>query len=210
MNTSKTSFALIVVLLFLGTIYSQKRLEYRIPSNLAKGVFVASDDVFEIFIKTTDTKNISVRAEVEGETFETIIIDPVVENGLWLIKISRSLGFEAIDDKLAAHKVVSIVLHIELPKDKEVWVNSSLASVQARGNYKYINMNLSGGDCKLFDFCGSGIINTLRGAIEVETRNTRIEALTRNGIQKVATRPNGKYHLKLKSVDGNISVSQSQ
>ncbi|MFI8377632.1 hypothetical protein [Leeuwenhoekiella sp. NPDC079379] len=210
MKTPKISFSFIFFLLVLCTTYSQKQIEYRIPSDLVKGVFVASDDVFEVFVKTSETKHISVHAEVEGETFESIILDPVVENGLWLMKVNRSVGFEAIDDKLAAHKVISIVLYIELPINKEVWVTSGLASVQVQGDYDYINMNLSGGDCKLFDFHGNGIVNTLRGTINVETSDTRIEALTRNGIKKIATNPNGRYQLKLKSVDGNISVSQSE
>lgn len=193
---------------FLG--FSQKQILNTLDSEAVKGIFIDSDEVFEVFVKATESSDFSVSAEVEGETFETLKLNTEVKNGLWHIETGRSLGFRNIDDKLAAHKVLSVVLFIEIPKNKEVWVESNLASVQLTGSFSQINLNLSGGGCVLKDFRGSGIVNTLRGNITAEVLNTKVSAQSRNGnvsLEEVAAE-NGS--LSLKSIDGDISVRQSE
>ncbi len=193
---------------FLG--FSQKQILNTLDSEAVKGIFIDSDEVFEVFVKATESSDFSVSAEVEGETFETLKLNTEVKNGLWHIETGRSLGFRNIDDKLAAHKVLSVVLFIEIPQNKEVWVESNLASVQLTGSFSQINLNLSGGGCTLKEFNGNGIVNTLRGNIIAEVLNTKVSAQSRNGkvsLEQVAAE-NGS--LILKSIDGDISVRQSE
>lgn len=203
---------LFLVLFFLiaGTGFGQKQMQYRIPAEELKGIYIDSDEVFQIRVQTSKIQEFKITAAVEGETFESVLVDPKQENDLWRIYIKRSIGFNAFDDKLAAHKVISIVLNIEIPENKELWVRSSLASLWAEGTFKYLNVNLMSGDCNLINYLGDGVINTLRGSIYIETSNAQVEAISRNGNNETENKSDGKYHLKLKSVDGNISVSQSQ
>tara|TARA_R110002020_G_scaffold257463_2_gene471128 strand:+ start:200 stop:829 length:630 start_codon:yes stop_codon:yes gene_type:complete len=203
---------LFLVLFFLlsGIGFGQKQMQYRIPSEELKGIYIDSDEVFQIRIQASKIQEFKISAEVEGETFESVLVDPIQENDLWRIYIKRSIGFKAFDDKLAAHKVISIVLNIEIPENKELWVRSSLASLWAEGTFKYLNVNLMSGDCNLINYLGDGVINTLRGSICIETSNAQVEAISRNGNNETENKSDGKYHLKLKSVDGNIRVSQSQ
>ncbi|RXG18134.1 hypothetical protein DSM03_101813 [Leeuwenhoekiella aestuarii] len=208
----KPHFLLCLGFLFavLNSVYSQKQILYTQPATDLEGVFVNSDEVFQIHVTSTNTNAIELKAEIEGETFETVLLDAHVENRLWIINIKRAPGFQKIDDKLAAHKVLSVVLKIKMPQNKEFWVDSSLASVELTGVFKFINLNLSSGDCKLKAFRGSGTINTLRGDIEVETENNQIEAITRHGKLHVENNAYGSQHLNLKSVDGDIRVTQSE
>ena len=204
------TFSLAISLLCGFFSFSQKQILNTLDSEAVKGIFIDSDDVFEVFVKATDKPDFSVSAEVEGETFETLKLNTEVKNGLWYIETGRSLGFIKIDDKLAAHKVLSVVLVIEIPQNKEVWVESNLASVQLTGSFSQINLNLYGGSCVLKDFSGSGIVNTLRGNITADVIKTKVAAQSRNGnvsLEQVAA-DNGL--LSLKSVDGDISVSQSE
>ena len=194
----------------LNSAFAQKKMVLTEPAENLKGIFIESDQIFQIYVKATNSDQLVISTEVEGETFETLEIDTALQNDLLYITTGRSVGFKAFDDKLAAHKVLSVVLHIELPANKELWVNSSLASVEAQGAYSYVNLNLSGGRANLLDFTGNGVVNTLRGAIDVETRTTKIEASSRNGSLHVATSPVSLYKLTLKSVDGSISVTQSE
>ena len=204
------TFSLAISLLCGFFSFSQKQILNTLDSEAVKGIFIDSDEVFEVFVKATDKPDFSVSAEVEGETFETLKLNTEVKNELWYIETGRSLGFRKIDDKLAAHKVLSVVLVIEIPQNKEVWVESNLASVQLTGSFSQINLNLSGGSCVLKDFSGSGIVNTLRGNITADVIKTKVAAQSRNGnvsLEQVAA-DNGL--LSLKSVDGDISVSQSE
>ncbi len=190
--------------------FAQKRILNTLDAQSVKGIFIESDQVFEVFIQASDGTDYSVTAEVEGETFESLKLDTKVENGLWHIETARSFGFKNIDDKLAAHKVLSVVLYIEMPLNKEVWVDSDLASVQLTGDFDQINLNLSGGGCVLKDFRGSGIVNTLRGSIKAEVKDTQVIADSRNGSVDKKQAGSGSRLLKLKSIDGDISVSQSE
>ncbi|WP_405330513.1 hypothetical protein [Leeuwenhoekiella sp. LLG6367-2.1] len=209
MQTHKIIF-LVLFFLLAGTGFGQKQMQYRIPSEELKGIYIDSDEVFQIRVQASKIQEFKITAEVEGETFESVLVDPKQENDLWRIYIKRSIGFKAFDDKLAAHKVISIVLNIEMPENKELWVRSSLASLWAEGTFKYLNVNLMSGDCNLINYLGDGVINTLRGSIYIETSNAQVEAISRNGNNETENKSDGKYHLKLKSVDGNIRVSQSQ
>ena len=200
----------VVLFCAMSTTFAQKHMVLTEPAGQLKGIFIESDQVFQIYVKTTNSDQLVISTEVEGETFETLEIDTRLQNELLYVTTGRSVGFKAFDDKLAAHKVLSVVLHIELPKDKELWVNSSLASVEAQGAYSYVNLNLSGGRVDLLDFSGNGVVNTLRGAIAIETQNTEVNASSRNGTVDVASSPLQLYELVLKTVDGDISVSQSE
>ena len=194
----------------LNSAFAQKKMVLTEPAENLKGIFIESDQIFQIYVKTTNSDQLVISTEVEGETFETLEIDTALQNDLLYITTGRSVGFKAFDDKLAAHKVLSVVLHIELPSNKELWVNSSLASVEAQGAYSYVNLNLSGGRVDLLNFSGNGVVNTLRGAIAIETQNTAVKASSRNGTVDVASSPLQLYELVLKTVDGDISVSQSE
>lgn len=203
-------FILLVLLLGCFAGFAQKTILNTLDAQSVKGIFIDSDQVFEVFVKATSSSEFSVTAEVEGETFETLKLDTKVENGLWYIKTGRSIGFKNIDDKLAAHKVLSVVLYVEMPLNKEVWVDSDLASVQLTGAFDQINLNLLGGGCILNDFRGNGIVNTLRGNIRAEVNDTRVLAESRNGIVNIEETGSGSFLLSLKTIDGDISVSQSE
>ena len=209
MQTHKILF-LVLFFLLSGIGFGQKQMQYRIPAEELKGIYIDSDEVFQIRVQASKIQEFKITAEVEGETFESVLVDPKQENDLWRIYIKRSIGFKAFDDKLAAHKVISIVLNIEIPENKELWVRSSLASLWAEGTFKYLNVNLMSGYCNLINYLGDGVINTLRGSIYIETSNAQVEAISRSGNNETENKSDGKYHLKLKSVDGNIRVSQSQ
>ena len=200
----------VVLFCAMSTTFAQKQMVLTEPAGQLKGIFIESDQVFQIYVKTTNSDQLVISTEVEGETFETLEIDTRLQNELLYVTTGRSVGFKAFDDKLAAHKVLSVVLHIELPKNKELWVNSSLASVEAQGAFSYVNLNLSGGRVDLLNFSGNGVVNTLRGAIAIETQNTAVKASSRNGTVDVASSPLQLYELVLKTVDGDISVSQSE
>ena len=196
--------------LFVNRAQGQKELQYTIHAEDLEGIVIESDQIFELFVKTVPGDVMRVAAEVEGETFESVLLECVVKENTWYVTTKRSLTFENIDDKLAAHKVISIVLFVEIPEAKNLVVTSGLASVKAEGNYNRVMMNLSGGGCVLKNFKGNGIINTLRGNIEVTTQDAQIHAQTRNGKIEVQNNTQGRYELTLKSIDGTIRVKQSE
>tara|TARA_R110002020_G_scaffold9988_8_gene38765 strand:- start:49 stop:681 length:633 start_codon:yes stop_codon:yes gene_type:complete len=199
-----------IFIIFSATIYGQKRINSTLDTVGVKGIFIDSDAVFKAEISAAPTDKITITSGIEGETFETFLINTEVKNNLLNITSGRSPDYEKIDDKLAAHKVMSVVLSITVPEGFELWVKSALASISAVGRFDYINFNLSSGDCRLDDFIGSGVINTETGNILAKTQNCKISAHTRNGKMVVDNIDAGQHSLTLTSIDGNIAVVQSK
>lgn len=195
-------------LVFSVTSFSQKMVAETLSSKGVNVISINAETIFKIEVETSSQQEIQINALFEGETFETLNLFTAVENGVLIIEPRRSLDFQVIDDKLAAHKVISIQLVLTIPEGLEFWVDSPLASVVATGNYKYIDLNLGGGNCNLFRFRGSGIIRTRKGYIQGEVRNVMIEAQTRNGVLEIDNYYKKTNTLKLQSIDGDISIKQ--
>lgn len=200
----------LVTFMCYSFFYGQKNAQEIIQAKEIKGIMITSDEVFKIDVFTIKTDKITIKSKISGETFETMVITTEVKNGFLEINASRSPFYKDLDDKLAAHKVMSIVLNITMPEGLEFWVESALAAVNMRGDYDLIELNLSRGDCRLDHFRGSGTINTLSGNINVNTQNCKIDASSRHGKENIESIASGRHHLKLKSVAGTITVTQSE
>lgn len=197
-------------LMCFSLFYGQKNAQEIIEANGIKGIMITSDQVFKIDVSTSKTDKITIKSGIAGETFETMRVNSEVKNGFLEITASHNPLFQDIDDKLAAHKVLSIVLEISIPENLEFWVDSSLAAVNMQGVYSLIELNLGRGDCRLDHFRGSGTINTLSGNITVNTQNCKIDASSRHGKENIKNRASGGHHLELMSIAGDITVTQSE
>ncbi|WP_031426692.1 hypothetical protein [Flavimarina sp. Hel_I_48] len=208
---SKTFFFLLVATFFIdGVSLAQKKVEKLVDARGISGVVINDDSVFQIEVTTGNTDKITMASVINGENFETAYITSEVVDGMLQISSSRAPYFKDVDDKLAAHKVLSITLMLIMPENLELWIDSSLASVKATGEFSLVNLNLGRGDCSLRTFRGSGTVNTLSGAIHVETLDCKIEAESRHGIKNVDNTPRGTAHLQLRSLTGDITVTQNQ
>ncbi|WP_416446070.1 hypothetical protein ACH3O9_08050 [Leeuwenhoekiella sp. A16] len=201
---------ILIMLVVTALSFGQKHTVDQLELAGLKGIFVNSDQIFRVNIIAGDTKDVVISSGIEGETYESVLINTKVENDLVVITVGRTPDFEAFDDKLAAHKVMSVEIDITMPRNLDLWVDSALASVHASGNYKYVNINLSSGDCYLLDFTGNGVINTNRGDIMVETTSSSIQAHSRHGKLLIDEIEAPVHRLELSSIDGNITVSQSK
>ncbi|MAZ27787.1 MAG: hypothetical protein CL868_12020 [Cytophagaceae bacterium] len=190
---------------------SQKTLEEVIPVDDIEGILIDTDLVFDVNIQAVaGTDDIQIHTEVEGETFETLLIQTTIEDGILTVHTARSPSFKKIDDKLAAHKLLSVALHLTVPPGLGIEVASSLASVTARGRFNFVNLNLSSGNCFLKDFEGQGIVNTEMGNILVEGHDQKIRATSRNGEVLLDDNMGSGATLILRSIDGNIKVTRSK
>jgi DUF4097 and DUF4098 domain-containing protein YvlB len=207
----KSRYLLILTaIMYCALCLGQKKSQEIIAAEGITSVRINSDEIFKIDVFTSKTDKITIKSGIAGETFETMRVNSEVKNGFLEITASRNPLFQDIDDKLAAHKVLSIVLEINIPENLEFWVDSSLAAVNMQGIYGLIELNLGRGDCRLDHFRGSGTINTLSGNINVNTQNCKIDASSRHGKENINSRALGGHHLELMSIAGNITVTQSE
>lgn len=202
----------ILLLVFSGNLLAQKKLFKEYDVGNTHTLFIESDDIFQIKLSTAQTNKITIYTQIEGETFESTLLHTEIVEGVLKITTGRTPDFVPFNDKLSAHKVLSVVVEIILPEGLALDVYSTLASVEAQGDYNQVRINLGRGGCHLssFRFRESVHINTISGNIMVETKKATVLAQSRNGTVVVSEGMTGSNTMHLQSIDGNITVIKSQ
>jgi len=130
--------------------------------------------------------------------------------GSLLISTNFQPAFKDANDKLSAHKVLSIEVSVTLPEHITAYIKSDIAKAKIVGNHKNLTVELSNGNCELTDFKGHAMINTLEGDILATTNYAQVDAISSNASVVLGDLDSGPNTLKLKSLNGIIRVIKSQ
>ncbi|WGK65979.1 hypothetical protein [Croceiramulus getboli] len=199
----------LVCVLSIQLSVAQKELSNTFDATGIEELIIDSDAIFKIKLTTTTRPQIKIRTGIEGETFESALLLSEQKNKQLILTTGRSPEYIHYDDKLAAHKVMSVELTIEVPEELAITIVSELASVRAEGHYGLLNWSLRDGDVRLFRFRGSGMIKTVTGLVLVESAESQIAAQSRNGHVAGRIVTPEFADLQIQSIDGDILVTQS-
>ena len=203
----------LVTLCFLIICYAtfgQKVVEKQWDMAGIDRVEVVSDSIFRIDVKSTSGDQIKVQAAIEGELYENLLLDGLNKDGVLSLKVGLTPFFEADNDKLAAHKVVSVSLLIQIPRDLTLVVSSNLADLSVEGPLEHIQAALYNGDLLLTDFSGTADLRTTHGDIEVLAYGP-VMGLAKSKKGEVDNRlpEQGTLPIRAKSVNGAIRLNHS-
>ena len=168
------------------------------------------NEVFLVDIQTISGNTIIMETRSEGEYTNNISLDLEFDEDKLTFTSNYAEILTGGYDKLSAHKVFSFEVHLKIPENLNVIIESNLASVKGKGNFENLFADLKQGYCRLSEFSGNATINTYRGDIQVETSKAKIEAQTRNGKKIVPEFMAGTNLLRLTSIDGDISVRKTK
>jgi len=171
---------------------------------------IAGNTMFKIKISAKPVQVISMGLQVEGENNEQIVLQTRQENQTLFIGSAYQPLFVKPDDKLAAHKKISIELTLEIPENLTVIITSDIASVFANGNFKFLTSELLNGHFLAHKYVGNLQVDTLHGNIEVETYSGLLDLNTKKGSIKQDKTPLGPNQISLHTINGNISVTKTQ
>jgi hypothetical protein len=203
----------IIVILFFGSYCSlaQKTIQKEFDSEGVQKLSIADDGIFKITVQSSEETVIKVSAHISGEHFESIIIEEKIVDGTLSLKTGFAPFFTLENDKLAAHKVMAIEVELTVPKKLAVEVNSNLASVIATGTFKSLSISLENGNCILNDFFGNAQLKTIAGNIAVlAQKNVSGKAMSKNGTVENNLLNKGKFFVEAESINGNISLLQTE
>lgn len=203
------SWTFLLILLISCCAVAQRDTKEVIHAQNIKTIRIDTDEVFRIKLSTTDDSSISISTHSEGEYYDDIILDTVLEKGELKITTRYPEILTGGYDKLSAHKVFSLEIEMNIPKGLQVMINSNLASVTANGDYKSFYADLKQGYCELLSFSGAAVINTYSGDILVETDSGIIDAKSRNGVVTIPDFLPGREQLRLTSIDGDIMLRKN-
>jgi len=198
----------IVLFFSLNFLASQKLVKKTIIDDTISFFQVDSSNCFIIDIQTTDTDEIVVEATIDGEYKKDLVLNVEEEGKSVTVSADFQPNFKNPNDKLSAHKVVSIALVIKLPANKNVQVFGTSSTIQTSGLYKKLRITLNDGTVQLNDVKGFVDITTQSGDIIVESAMAEILSTSKYGKVDENLIPTGNTKYQLNTVTGNIRLKR--
>ena len=127
-----------------------------------------------------------------------------------LISAGFQPNFVNPNDKLSAHKVVSIAMDISLPEYTQVTLFGTNANIIVTGLYKHLNVSLADGNCRLANVSETIEVKTQKGNIFLTAREGKIDAKSNYGDVINEAIPSGDSYYRLHSVEGDIQVKRTE
>lgn len=199
---------LFLLLLPLG-LFAQKKSEQTFDIQDVRSIVIDSDLIFKITISAQPVTAIQLNTVVDGETYASTLVNAIVVNQNLEISTGRTPDFTPFNDKLSAHKVLSIELDIIIPEYMDVSIRSTLAEVHLEGQYRKLQIDLGRGS-----LVSSGLrfresaINTISGNISLRLAQATVTANSRNGTDLVAPIFDHGPQCVIQTIHGDIDVLQ--
>lgn len=201
-------YVFLLILIPIG-LFAQKKVEQTFDIEGLKAIVIDSDLIFKITMHTQPVTFIQLNTVVDGETYASTLVNTKVVDDRLEIRTGRTPDFTPFNDKLSAHKVLSIELEMIIPENMNVDIRSTLAEVNLNGLYGKLQIDLGRGG-----LIGRGVrfresvINTMSGNITLALTEANVTALSRNGARNVATVFNEGPPCIIQTIHGDINVLQ--
>ena len=195
---------------FIYIGYAQTIVEKTVINPNLTFIEIDAANCFDILMETTKGDQMNVTARIDGQ-YQNDLELKVTEKGSTLhIGAGFNPDFNRPNDKLSAHKVVSIALQIKIPQGKRVVLNGTSCNVSIEGAYANVDISLNDGQCELKQVSANATVRTQSGDISVIGRNATITAQSKYGKVSQNGIPIGDNRYILKTVTGNIHFIKTE
>ena len=200
---------LLLLILIPNCLFAQKRSEQTFDKQDIKTLLINSNAIFKISITAQPVQEISIQTITDGETYESSLLHTKIIDQRLEITTGRTPDFIPFNDKLSAHKVLSIELEITVPQDFNVDIYSTLAEVNLQGRYRELQINLGRGGLIGRDIrFRESVINTISGNVALTIKRADVTASSRNGEVIINSNLNEGPICSVESIYGDIEVLQ--
>ena len=187
---------------------AQKVVKKSIVNTHISFIQIDASNCFEIEIMTADSKEMIIEATIEGEYEKELLLKVHETGSTLLINAGFQPNFEHPNDKLSAHKVISIALKIQLPRHKNVTVFGMSCNIIISGAYNKLKTILNDGNCYLNNVVATAEVKTQSGNIIVKTKAASIIATSKYGCIDKGVIPIGDNQYTLNTITGNIVLNR--
>ncbi|WBU90427.1 hypothetical protein [Cellulophaga omnivescoria] len=204
-------YTLYIILLFsFGFLNAQKIVEKTVLNDHISLINIDTENCYKVTLETGNTEDVVVSANIEGEYKKDLVLEIKEEAASIFITTGFSPTFTSPNDKLSAHKVISISLHIIVPQYKNVKLYGKSSNITASGNYKNLNITLLDGYCMLQNISEAITASTQSGNIIVKGNNAIVKASTKYGKIYQDKLLKGNTIFNLSSITGDIHISKTK
>ena len=201
-------FFCITFFVLCSALVAQRTIEKTVTGTSLTTIKIDASNCFAVKIRTHASPKIIVETSLEGEYREDIVVSAIEEEESLVIRADFRPLYNAFNDKLSAHKVVSIYLNVLVPDNFKVAILGTVAKTDVSGKMKDLKIVLGSGDCTLKEFKGMAFISTFKGDIFLETEAAVVESDSKYGTVKKQVINSGTSKIKLKSISGDIFITK--
>lgn len=197
-----------VFLLYIWPTAAQKTMQYQWDGQSFNTIVIDADEAFQINVTESDKNTISIKVNTEGEYADHTVLAFLEDENTLAVRTAIAPYYEMPNDKLAAHKVISIAIELSLPPEKKIQITSRLASLYIEGHHQNIQALLESGHCKASRFEGNASIKTTTGDIAIAAL-AHVSGIANSTYGRVINRlPKHKsFTIDAQSVNGDITLT---
>ncbi len=198
----------LVIFLTANILHAQKLVKKSITNPEIEAINLDVTNSFELSVDTVPGNEIMVEASIDGEYSNDLLVNIRESGNTLLVNTEFQPNFKNPNDKLSAHKVISIALKVLLPERKRVTIFGTGCNVTVKGIYGKLKITLNDGRCHLENISGIADIATQSGNISIAAANGEIIATTKYGTVAQNPIPSGETVYNLSSINGNILLEK--
>mgnify|MGYP000111991646 CR=1 FL=1 len=200
------SFLIIILFFSISILSAQKLVKKSVLNDNISLININTENCFKVALETGKSNDILVEAKIEGE-YQNDLSLRINEKGTSVfIDAGFNPNFKNPNDKLSAHKVISISLKITIPEHQNVHLYGKSSNVTVGGTYKNLNIVLSDGLCRLNHIKGKTVAKTQSGNIYLNSNEVLVTAESKYGEVNIGKTTKGNNIFDLSSITGNIQV----
>jgi len=173
--------SLLILLVMTNFLTAQKTVKKSFVNTSISAIQIDVSKCFELNIENSDTDVMIVSATIDGEYRKDLLLNVKEEGTTLFIGADFQPNFKNPNDKLSAHKVISIALDIKLPEGKNVNIYGTHCNVSIQGVYEKVKVTLNDGSTKLCNVSGRAEVSAQSGNIYVKTHKANIISNSKYG-----------------------------
>lgn len=198
---------LLSVLLISGQLaIAQKKVNKSILLPSGHLLEINAGQCYSVELETAKGRHLIVEAVMEGEYKGELLLQISTEGGTTSVNAGLQPLFGLPEDKLGAHKVISIALKIYLPHDQRVQLFGHSSQITAKGRYSHLQVYLEEGQCSLLGVSDWAEVITRDADINLESPAAIITANSKYGMVSPHQIPPGTARFHLQTISGNIQL----
>ena len=199
--------SLFLVFACLG-LQAQKSIRKSIVNPRTSWVHIDTEHCFELLLENSDSEEVIIQAKIDGEYSDDLLIEMEEDGTTLMIRPDFRPDFRHPNDKLSAHKVISIHLLVQVPEYTNVNVFGNHTQVEVNGIFSVSEFTLDDGQCTMKIEAETLMATTHSGDIYFESKGARVVAESRYGTVEGGPIAMGNGSVSLRSTSGNIYLKQ--
>lgn len=202
---------LFFALCFAGSLHAQKNTIKEVNAANLEVLQVDVKNIYNLNVVASNTNTFKAAMNSEGEFATQMVMNLIEAGSTWNVKVDFAPGFKPTDDKLGAHKVISVNLTLEIPEGKYLMVSGRCLKVELNGIFKQTDVFLDAGNIVARNFSAAGNLSTNEGNIKVYANSDVMAQVlgTSNRVINELTAPAAK-NLSVKAANGSIKLRKAK